>query len=42
MREWERRSCKAYATLSVEERIQANQEINAWSSTAAPAPLLAL
>ena len=29
MREWERRSGRSYASLSVEERVQANQEINA-------------
>jgi len=34
MRDWERRSGRTYATLSVEERVQANQEINAGSSNA--------
>ena len=37
MRAWERRSGKAYASLSVEERIVANQEINAWELQAAQA-----
>ena len=36
MRDWERRSGRTYATLSVEERVQANQEINAGGSTATP------
>ena len=35
MREWERRSGKVYASLSVEARIQANQEINAWNNAGA-------
>ena len=34
MREWEKKSGKKYLTLSVEERIAANQEINSWAKAA--------
>ena len=38
MRAWEKRSGRAYASLSVEERIQANQEINAWTTSGGATP----